>query len=136
MRLGGFHTLMAYLGAIGYIMRGSGLEDLWATVYAKNSIEEMLNGKAYKRAIRAHMLTFEVLGIEIFKEVNREGNRHEFQDYPTKALDKIKEDNCERKFSLIKDSKDLAKITEAFLKKNGVHKRTAWCNCSTVDPVL
>jgi len=37
VRLGGFHLLMSYMGTIGYVMGGSGLEDLWETVYAPNS---------------------------------------------------------------------------------------------------
>jgi hypothetical protein len=31
VRLGGFHILMSFLGSIGYIMGGSGLEELWST---------------------------------------------------------------------------------------------------------
>ena len=51
VRLGGFHLLMSFMGAIGTIMRGSGLEELWATIYAQTS------GHAYYRALRAHFLT-------------------------------------------------------------------------------
>lgn len=57
VRLGGFHLLMSYLGSIGYIMTGSGLEELWETVYAKASVVHMLTGHAFSRALRAHMLT-------------------------------------------------------------------------------
>ena len=32
-RLGGFHTLMSFLGNIGAIMKGSGLGDLLPQVY-------------------------------------------------------------------------------------------------------
>jgi len=57
VRLGGFHLAMSYMGSIGFIMKGSGLEDLWETVYAPNSIEHMLTGHAYARALRSHFLT-------------------------------------------------------------------------------
>ena len=50
-RLGGFHTLMNFLGAIG-----SGLEDLFELVYATNSVGHMMSGKAFARAIRGHFL--------------------------------------------------------------------------------
>src|ERR1043165_6660421 len=33
-RLGGFHLIMSFLGAIEFIMSGSGLKDLFSTVYA------------------------------------------------------------------------------------------------------
>lgn len=57
VRLGGFHLIMSFMGAIGKIMSGSGLENAWATIYAEGSIPAMLLGKSYGRAIRAHLLT-------------------------------------------------------------------------------
>ena len=57
IRLGGFHLLMSYLGSIGFIMTGSGLDALWETVYAPASVVHMLTGHAYARAVRAHLLT-------------------------------------------------------------------------------
>lgn len=39
VRLGGFHLLMSYLGTIGYIMKGSGLEELWETVYGNDLLK-------------------------------------------------------------------------------------------------
>lgn len=65
IRLGGFHLLMSFLSAIGFIMAGSGLEELYSTVYAKNSVQQMMNGKAYSRVIRALFLVEEAL-ITIF----------------------------------------------------------------------
>jgi len=47
---------MFYLGAIGTIMAGSGLDAALKTIYAENSVQKMLDGHAYSRAIRAHML--------------------------------------------------------------------------------
>ena len=38
-------------------MEGSGLEDLWATVYARNSLPKMMEGKAYTKTLRACLLT-------------------------------------------------------------------------------
>ena len=61
IRLVGFHLLMSFLSAIGFIMAGSGLEELYSTVYAKNSVQQMMNGKAYSRAIRALFLVEEAL---------------------------------------------------------------------------
>ena len=47
---------MSYQGSIGYIMGDSGLRNLWETAYAHNSVNHMLTGHAYARALRAHML--------------------------------------------------------------------------------
>ena len=48
---------MSYMGSIGNIMTGSGLEELWESVYAKGSVVHMMSGHAYARALRAHFLT-------------------------------------------------------------------------------
>ena len=69
VRLGGFHLLMSYLGSIGYIMGGSGISELWSTVFASSSVPHMLSGHAYARAVRAHMLTYCALAKIILQEV-------------------------------------------------------------------
>lgn len=56
VRLGGFHLLMSYIGCIGYLMGGSGLKELLSTVYAPVSVDEMLQGLAFARAVRGHLL--------------------------------------------------------------------------------
>lgn len=56
VRLGGFHLIMSFLGAIGSIMAGSGLQELISVVYSENSTKHILSGHAYARAIRAHFL--------------------------------------------------------------------------------
>lgn len=53
VRLGGFHLLMSFMGCIGKIMSGSGLDHLWETVYAEGSIAQML--------LEKHMLELFVL---------------------------------------------------------------------------
>ena len=65
-RLGGFHLLMSFMGAIGYIMSGSGLQELWESVYAKNSVVQ-ISGHAYNRALRAYFLTQQALASILFK---------------------------------------------------------------------
>ena len=61
MGLGEFHLLMSFMEAIGYIMEGRGLADLWSQVYAKASVVHMQTGHSYARALRAHFLTQEAL---------------------------------------------------------------------------
>ena len=70
VRLGGFHLVMSYMGAVGNIMGGSGLQELWETVYAPNSVKHMLSGHAYARALRAHMLSISSLVSEILSTPN------------------------------------------------------------------
>ncbi|ESO85534.1 hypothetical protein LOTGIDRAFT_155019 [Lottia gigantea] len=56
LRLGGFHTQMSFLGSIGRIMSGTGLRDVFETIFALNAICHMLSGKAVARAVRGIML--------------------------------------------------------------------------------
>nr|XP_047122386.1 uncharacterized protein LOC124805886 [Hydra vulgaris] len=56
VRLGGFHTLISFLGSIGTIMKGSGFERLLEPIYAKNSICHIISGKAVARELCAHFL--------------------------------------------------------------------------------
>lgn len=60
-RLGGFHTVMNFLGAIGYIMAGSGLESLLELMYGPNTVQQVLTGKAYARAVRGHFIIQDAL---------------------------------------------------------------------------
>ena len=55
-RLGAFHTVMNFLGAIGSIMSGSGLAESWQVCYGPVSMTHMLTGKAYAKALRGHLL--------------------------------------------------------------------------------
>ena len=46
VRLGGFHTLMIFLGSIGCLMGGSGLEDIFELNYDTQIVGHILGGKA------------------------------------------------------------------------------------------
>ena len=56
VRLGMFHVQMSFLGCIGFIMEGSGLRDCLEQVYSHNTVSHILSGKAYSRAVRAHVM--------------------------------------------------------------------------------
>ena len=56
LRLGNFHTQMSFLGCIGHLMGGTGLQEAFELVYAENVVVHILNGKAYSRAVWAHLL--------------------------------------------------------------------------------
>ena len=55
-RLGGFHTMMSFMGSIGSMMKGSGLEEALETVYGPNAVSQMMSGKAVSRALRGHFI--------------------------------------------------------------------------------
>ena len=62
-RMGGLHVCFNVLRAIGQHMDCAGLEDVWieAGVFAPNTCETVLSGKAYYREVKGHTLAYESL---------------------------------------------------------------------------
>ena len=52
--LGSFHRFMNLLGAIGFLMSGSGLQDILKQIFADNAVVH-LSGKAVSCAFRVHL---------------------------------------------------------------------------------
>lgn len=69
-RLGGFHTLMSFLGCIGFLMAESGLKEALSLIYALLFVENVLCGYTYARAVKAHTLTRLALTEVIFSEID------------------------------------------------------------------
>ena len=59
---------MSYMGGIGHLMRGSGLEELIETVYTGKTIGHIMKWKTYPRALRAHMLVSTALNKHILNQ--------------------------------------------------------------------
>lgn len=58
INLGGFHMECSYMGAIGKMMKGSGMEDLIieSGICASGSINQVILGKHYNRAMHVHQI--------------------------------------------------------------------------------
>ena len=54
--LGTFHTPMRLLGCIGVLMANTGLTEVHEQIYGENTVQHMLTGKAYSRALRGHLI--------------------------------------------------------------------------------
>ena len=50
-------------------MEGSGISELWSTVYGSSAVLHMLSGHAYAQTIRAHVLAYCALAKLILQEV-------------------------------------------------------------------
>ena len=48
--------MMSFLRSIVVLMKGSGLEGLFAEVYSENAVGHIFTDKAVSRALRAHFL--------------------------------------------------------------------------------
>ena len=68
VRLGGFHLLKSYLGCIGYIMKDSGLEELFQCIYpGSETVDKIMSGGAYYKSLRAHFLVDAALCIYLLE---------------------------------------------------------------------
>ena len=80
VRLGGFHMCMTFLGAIGHLMQGTGLAEIFELIYADNAVPKIVDGKAYSRAIRAHLLLYgTIIGLQLSKYENDENLTHQIK---------------------------------------------------------
>lgn len=55
---------------LAYLIGGSGLKEVLCEMYAPNSVDHMLSGHAYSRAIRGHKLVQAALSAIIFESVS------------------------------------------------------------------
>ena len=75
-RLGGFHTMMSFMGSVGHLMVGSGIQDILEQIYEDNVVKHMISGKAVPRALRGHYLleaalVFQILTVTKHSVVNQ-----------------------------------------------------------------
>ena len=77
-RLGGMHTLMSFIGAVGTLMCNSGLEEILQSAFG--GVPKMLSGKRFPQNVRALRMVVEELLRETLS--NDEG-----QDDPMERLD-------------------------------------------------
>ena len=68
--LGGFHTMMSFVGSIGALIKGSGLSQCLEMEFGSNTIPKITDGKAISRAISAHFLTDGSLMIKLLATSN------------------------------------------------------------------
>lgn len=87
VRLGGFHTLMSFVGSVGRLMEGSGLEILLETIYGRNTVTHIFSGKAISRALRGHFLVDSGLRLNLLRMITPDivseetlGCAHELSD--------------------------------------------------------
>ena len=71
-RLGPFHTMMSYIGAIGRIMESSGLEKMLQLNYGADTVGNITLGRAVARAVRGHLLINDALTIKLQQAVYQE----------------------------------------------------------------
>lgn len=56
VKLGGFQTVLSFLGTEEFIMKDFGLQKMFLRVYGENTVEKIASGHQYTRALRANSL--------------------------------------------------------------------------------
>jgi len=120
VRLGGFHTLMNFLGSIGYLMKGSGLDEVLGLIYGPNTVVQLMNGKAYARAVHGHFLVHSVLNDILLTYLKSSENA--FSDECPVAVTVPDDDVCQLKGAL---SADVISDVEALYEQISANKLCA-----------
>lgn len=69
IRLGGMHMLMSFVGAVGTLMKGTGLSEVMESTFA--GVTKMLSGKKFPQNVRAMRLVVE----ELLRGIMSDGNK-------------------------------------------------------------
>ena len=127
-RLGGFHTAISFLGAIGKLMKGFVLEQLFSEVYAENSVIHMMSGKAVSRSLCGHLLV-ESSPISILLEELAECQLIDLQ--PLKSFLEVLDEKFIDEINLFCHSAEVFLVEQVWQKKKK-RIRTAIKNCKAI----
>lgn len=91
MKLGPFHTLCSYMGAIDKMMTGCAFEKILieSGLCASGSIDQVMSGKHYSRAVWVHHRMLEVIKrmlIEAFENYYENSSNDIVDSHATKSL--------------------------------------------------
>ena len=136
-RLGGFHTLMSFLGSIGNLMKGSGLEELFEEVYSEDTVKHITSGHAVARALRAHLLVQSALVNHISYTLIEENKLvvDDLESSYRKAMEKEITNNDLLNLSETEAFKNMEKSIATFSTTNSKKSRTAKLWLSYIDYV-
>lgn len=77
LMMGTFHILLMSLGIVGVRFKDAGMKDVYiqSEIVAEGSIDSVLRGKQYNRAIRAHKIFWEALWCLLLEKFETEAGK-------------------------------------------------------------
>ena len=72
--------MMSFMGIIGSMMKGSGLEEVLEMAYGPNAVTYMISGKAVSRSLCGHFLVASALVNKLMMSVVPSENPNESED--------------------------------------------------------
>lgn len=100
---------MSFLGSIGTYIACSGIEQVLALVYTPNTVNSLLTGKAYTRAIRGHFLLDSTLFYRLISKFGEpRDSEHAFETImeDSTQFDDINKDGIDNFQSFVSELKD------------------------------
>ena len=79
VRLGGFHFVMSFLGAVGCIISKNGLINQLESVYASNSVSHMLIDKAYSGSRAMRIISYQQLLLRLTCLIHPSVDRNKYE---------------------------------------------------------
>lgn len=126
VRLGGFHLLKSYLGSLGYIMKDSGLEELFQCIYpGSETVDKIMSGGAYYKSLRAHFLVDAALCAHILEGEFSDEELEEMKLFIVRCKEEKLGSKCSNRITQFFDEKINKKLSE--LAKKG-RSAKLWMN--------
>lgn len=135
--MGGFHLLMTLLAIIGSRFGDAGLRDIaiQSEVIAEGSIDSVLNGKHYNRAMRFHKITYEAIARLLLDEFEASLDGEIIADMMKKEKDKLSQlklNLCQEEYECATASQEIRNWESAFddyvsnIRENGSDLAKFW----------
>lgn len=116
--MGGFHLLLMELAIMGCRFGDAGLRDLaiQSEVVAEGSIDSVLKGKHYNRAVRLHKILHEAISRLLLDdfEVSLSENNYGMLNGQKTVLSKLKLNICQEEFERVVVSKEIGEWETQF----------------------
>eukprot|EP00794_Sanderia_malayensis_P000765 gene765-55_t len=111
VRLGHFHMVMSFCGAISKFFKDAGLKDILieSEIVAAGSINGILPGKHYNRSVRSHKVVYEALLRLLFQRY-LESLPNDHKEKVVALIEKLAAEFPTAKYCLLVDSDDFGKL--------------------------
>lgn len=119
VRMGVFHTICSIFSTVGKMMKGSGFSEIVieSGICASGSLEKVLSGKHYNRALRVHKLVTEGLERLLMKHFETEHSRTEnVPDDLMTTIQELAKDPTESKLEEVLSSQKCNDYFEHYLE--------------------
>lgn len=117
VRMGVFHTICSLFGTVGKMMKGSGFSEIIieSGICASGSLDRVMSGKHFNRALRVHKILFEALERLLLTRFEQDHPRDECLSNDTFGmLTDLIETPCKETLSKVEQSDEFRNYFEKY----------------------